>query len=160
MGSKKPLVIDAGALKYAVGEKELFHGQSIILTPHSGELKKMAQVLGITIIDEIELAKKMSSLLGCVLVLKGYQTKIFSKGKMFVNTSGNSSLATAGTGDVLSGICASFLVEFEDAEKAAIAAVFIHGLAVEKSNVCMRSFTADELLVLINDVLKDLTAFA
>ena len=72
--------------------------------------------------------------LGCTVVLKGNKTLIGGLGKqndvvIYKNTSGNPGMATGGSGDVLSGIIASFISQGVDAFRSAVAGVYIHGLA-------------------------------
>ena len=68
--------------------------------------------------------------MGCIVVLKGACTSVsFPDGRVWFNSSGNPGMATAGSGDVLTGIILSLLAQGYTPEEAAIAGVFIHGLA-------------------------------
>ena len=94
---------------------------------------------------------------GCVVVLKGSPTIIASKQETVVNTTGHQGLATAGSGDVLSGIMGSFLCQGFPTESAAKLAVFIHGkcadiLLDEKG---YRGLIASDLISKIPSVLAD-----
>ncbi len=131
---KKPTVIDADGLNALVGHLEVLRSNRnlslAVLTPHQGEL---ARILGIKI-SEIEnkrpsIAEKFVRDFGLTLVLKGYHTAVADKTHLFINTTGNPGMATAGSGDVLSGMIAAFLGQGLTPFLAAKYAVFLHGLA-------------------------------
>lgn len=128
-----PLVIDADALNALVGCTEFIGlAQALpILTPHPGE---MARLTGLKLediqADRIGIARKFSAEWGCILVLKGAPTVVaFPDGEIFVNTTGNAGMATGGTGDVLTGMIASLIAQGLSSHWAAVAAVYLHGLA-------------------------------
>jgi NAD(P)H-hydrate epimerase len=134
---KGPLaaVVDADAL-YALGETERWWekvGLPIVLTPHSGEMSRLCGLKR----DEIEqdrpaVAQEWSKRWGQVLVLKGASTVVAAPGgEVRINPTGNPLLATAGTGDVLSGVIAAFLAGGMAPFDAATAAVYVHGLAAD-----------------------------
>ncbi len=80
--------------------------------------------------DEINLAIEKSKEFEIIIVLKGAYTRVFlPDGKVYFNPTGNSGMATGGSGDVLTGIIGSFLAQGYSAEKAALAGVYLHGLA-------------------------------
>jgi NAD(P)H-hydrate epimerase len=126
----KPLIIDADGLNALVGNLNLLPPDSI-LTPHPGE---MARLLGINA-EEIqknrkEIARKFSKKYRVVLVLKGHETIVSDySGDLYINKTGNSGMATAGSGDVLTGMIGAFLGQGLKAFKAAKYAVYLHGLA-------------------------------
>jgi NAD(P)H-hydrate epimerase len=102
-----------------------------IITPHIGELSRL---IGLPIEeierDRIEVARKTASHFGLILVLKGAPTVIAEPGgEIWINPTGNDGMATAGCGDVLTGIIASFLTQGMTALEAAVCGVYIHGLA-------------------------------
>lgn len=101
----------------------------IVLTPH---LKEMSRLCGLSI-EEIksnrkEVAESFSRRYGVVTVLKGKNTLITDGTTTFVNPTGNSGMAKGGSGDVLSGIIASFMAQGLSAFDASVVAVYIHGL--------------------------------
>jgi len=126
-----PLVIDADGLNVlAKNVSWLNHKKAeIILTPHPGE---MARLMGITI-DEvtdhpIEVAKQFAKEHDVILVLKGSRTVIATpKGDVFVNVNGNNGMATAGSGDVLTGVITGFIAQGMTPKEAVILSVYIHG---------------------------------
>lgn len=106
----KPVVLDADALNALVGRLEVIQGKRIILTPHYGE---MSRLTGLTT-DEIknnlfEVAKTFIDRYKVTLVLKGAKTVIATKeGSIYINSTGNPGMATAGSGDVLTGMITLF----------------------------------------------------
>lgn len=141
--SKKPLVIDADALNILAKEEEFrgelgrqaHAGRKLLLTPHVGEL---ARLVGKTVADCVsdsrygigEIAKGLSEELGCVVVAKDARTYVCKTGNpMYLNSNGNSGMATAGSGDVLTGISAALLAGETDVFRAAVTAVYLHGAA-------------------------------
>jgi len=126
----KPMVIDADGLNALAGRLDLLRANNI-LTPHPGE---MARLLGISVkkVQEkrIEIARKFAKDYGIVLVLKGYETIVSDySGNLYINKTGNPGMATAGSGDVLTGMIAAFLSQGLSAFKAAKYAVYLHGVA-------------------------------
>lgn len=114
-----PLVVDADALNCLARLRD-FRGDfraHAVLTPHPGEFSRLGEQLGIARdpTDEgerREAASEMAQRLGCVVVLKGRHTVVSDGMKSWVNTAGNVALATAGTGDVLTGILAGLVAQF------------------------------------------------
>jgi len=130
-----PMVIDADALNALVGVTELLDGREriIVITPHPGE---MSRLTGIPTSDvqsrRVETARAMAMAHHIYVVLKGHRTLIAEPGgQVFVSTTGNPGMATAGMGDTLTGIIAAFLAQFAGRPPAQVisAAVYLHGLA-------------------------------
>lgn len=127
-----PVVVDADGLNALVGFEWRAEDALRILTPHPGE---MARLCG-TSVEEIQrdrlgAARHLAELHQAVVVLKGHRTVIaFPDGRAWINPTGTPALATAGTGDILTGLIAGFLAQFPaQAEQAVPAAVYLHGLA-------------------------------
>lgn len=137
---KKPLVIDADALNCICNKPEILKNLKVpaIITPHPGEMARLLHSTPKTVNSSrentaIDFAKKF----GVVTVLKGAGTIIASPdGEVYINHTGNSGMATGGSGDVLSGIIGSLLAQGAAPINAAAAGVFLHGtigdLAAEK----------------------------
>lgn len=137
---KKPLVIDADALNCICNKPEILTNLKApaIITPHPGEMARLLHSTSKTVNSSrentaIDFAKKF----GVVTVLKGAGTIIASPdGEVYINHTGNSGMATGGSGDVLSGIIGSLLAQGAAPINAAAAGVFLHGtigdLAAEK----------------------------
>lgn len=137
---EKPLVIDADALNCICNKPEILKNLKApaIITPHPGEMARLLHSTPKTVNlnrenTAIDFAKKF----GVVTVLKGAGTIIASPdGEVYINHTGNSGMATGGSGDVLSGIIGSLLAQGASPINAAAAGVFLHGtigdLAAEK----------------------------
>ncbi|MBK8089238.1 MAG: NAD(P)H-hydrate dehydratase [Chitinophagaceae bacterium] len=127
----QPMVIDADALNLLSIKKNLathLH-EDCILTPHPKEFERL---FGTTANDfeRKELAMKKAEELNCVIILKGHHTFIgCANGNAWFNSTGNSGMATAGSGDVLTGILTGLLAQGYSAEEAALLGVYLHGLA-------------------------------
>jgi hydroxyethylthiazole kinase-like uncharacterized protein yjeF len=133
-----PLVLDADALnligaKPDIAKTVAARRQSAVITPHPGEASRL---LGMPIAkvqaDRIATALALAKRYQCAVVLKGAGSVVALKdGHWFINTSGNPGMATAGMGDVLSGMLGSLLAQGWDAEAALLAAVHLHGCAAD-----------------------------
>lgn len=128
---KRPLVADADALNIMAGEPELLRllPAHSILTPHPKEFERL---FGIAANDfhRIETAKQKSAELNCIIVLKGHHTAIaLPDGNILFNSTGNPGMATAGSGDVLTGILTGLLAQGYTSSEAAILGVYLHGAA-------------------------------
>lgn len=129
----KPMVLDADAINCLAGQAKFLSrakGQ-LILTPHPGEL---ARLIGTTVkeilANPMEVARAAAQKLSVVLVLKGAPTVVASPdGFVFVNATGNPGMATAGMGDVLTGVIAGLAAQGLSPLNAALAGVFVHGMA-------------------------------
>ena len=133
--AEKPMVLDADALNIISENKDLLSAlpENTIITPHVkeferlfGECKDKQQ--------RLELQRVMAQKFKIIIVLKGAGTTIMlPDGRCFVNSTGNPGMATAGSGDVLTGIILSLLAQRYTPEEAAIIGVFMHGRAGDKA---------------------------
>lgn len=129
--NNRPVILDADALNcLAIRPSMLDYLPTLsILTPHANEFDR---IFGRQPSSSARLAKaiEVSRLYRIIIVLKGYHTAtVRPDGKVFFNSSGTTALATAGTGDVLTGLMAGLLAQGFKPEIASIAAVYIHGVA-------------------------------
>jgi len=127
---KLPILINADGLKALAAKKLKLRSDLCVLTPHPGEFKLLTGVKPPEDRKQrIEAAVKVALNLNAGLVLKGYETVITDGSRVKVNKTGNPGMAVGGTGDVLSGIIATFLAQKANPFKASVAGAFINGLA-------------------------------
>lgn len=126
-----PLVLDADGLNVSSLELLSRARGSLVITPHPGELARlMALSPALVQEDRLGAVRRVAAETGAVSVLKGFRTLVASpEGKVWVNPTGNEGLATAGTGDVLTGLLAGLSAQGAPPLSAALAGVYIHGLA-------------------------------
>ena len=156
-----PIVLDADAITAFAGRSRARLRQAkgaIVITPHPGE---MACLLDVSIEavqrSRVQTAKKAASELRAVIVLKGYKTVIASpQGEVYVNQTGNPGMATAGMGDLLTGMIAGFIGQGCDPFPAAKAGVYLHGLAgdIAARRVGQISLVAGDVLNAIPDAFR------
>ncbi|WP_051283954.1 bifunctional ADP-dependent NAD(P)H-hydrate dehydratase/NAD(P)H-hydrate epimerase [Desulforegula conservatrix] len=139
-----PLVIDAGALNIIARNPDILRTLKTpaILTPHPGEMARLAKKTTSEIQeDRINVASSFAREYGIYLVLKGAGTVIASPdGRIMINRTGNPGLATAGTGDVLTGIIAGLVAQGLKPLDAAAAGVYIHGKTADRVAASMGPF--------------------
>ncbi len=123
ISKRQNLVVDAGAITMLSDYFFDINVKSLTITPHLGELKKLLKLDNPSIKDIENYQSKSKS----NLVIKGYRTKIYTEIGVFENTTGSPAMAVAGMGDMLTGMIAAFINQFEDVISAVKAAVFIHG---------------------------------
>lgn len=129
---KGSLVVDADGIYHLKGLKSMigeFDG-NIVITPHMAEF---ANFLGVDL-DELErnretYAVEVASKYGLIVVLKGYNTLVTDGNEIYVNRTGNPGMATAGSGDVLTGIIASLIGQGKGLLDSAKLGVYLHGLS-------------------------------
>jgi hydroxyethylthiazole kinase-like uncharacterized protein yjeF len=127
------IIMDADALNHISKDPGLFRTckGSIVITPHPGE---MARLTGMDIKDitesPIEVAGKFAKEMGVVVLLKGATTVVaHPDGRIYLNSTGNSGMATGGSGDVLTGLIAALVAQGYSTYDAAVYGSFIHGRA-------------------------------
>lgn len=161
--AEAPVVIDADGLNALAGRITALKGTKakIILTPHPGEAGRLLGVETADIQkDRVKAAERLVKETGATVILKGAGSVVATpEGEVFVNQTGNPGLATAGTGDVLSGMVGGFLAQGRSPSEAARAAVYIHGLAADmiKMERGEAGMMAMDLLPLIPGILSSIT---
>ncbi len=131
---EKPMVIDADALNAVADHVEMLSVRraETVITPHPGEMARLFKVSTQDILDDpIGFSKRASQEFGVVAVLKGAVTITSGYDESTLNTTGNPGLATAGTGDVLTGFIAGLMGQGLHAYDAASVAVYLHGLSAD-----------------------------
>ena len=149
--SYTPVVIDADAINIIAKSKNFTIPMNSIITPHPMELSRL---MGVEVKEiqqnRAKWAWEASKEFDCIVLLKGHESVIaVPNGKIFINHTGNSSLAKAGTGDVLTGMIAGFCAQGISLEEAACCAVYIHGITSEVASKAM-----SEYCVLASDLIK------
>jgi NAD(P)H-hydrate epimerase len=164
---KCPLVIDADGLNAFQGKAELLDGSQrpLVLTPHPGEMSRLAGV-SIKAIqgDRLHAARTFAREHNIILVLKGNNTvTALPDGQAWVNPTGNPGMATGGTGDILTGMTAAVIGQMaDDPARATVAAVYMHGLAgdVAVEKMGEHSLTATDLLWALPEAFRRATKWA
>ena len=129
--SEAPIILDADGINCINGRISILKEVKapIVLTPHPLEMSRLiSKPIAEIQENRIKTAKEFAKENGIVLVLKGANTVVTDGEKVFVNLTGNPSMAMGGTGDMLSGIIGSFIAQGMSAFDAAKCAVYIHGL--------------------------------
>ena len=154
--SKIPLIIDADGINVISENIDILkEAQSdIILTPH---IKEMSRLLGedtnYVLKNKFEVAKNFSKKYKLTLVLKDSKTVISDiNGHLYLNSTGNESMAKGGTGDVLAGIIGSLAAQGVSALNSAIISVFIHGRSGDICKEKLSSFS-----VIPTDIINNLS---
>lgn len=127
----RPMVLDADALNMIARDASLMElvPKDSVMTPHPGELSRLTGSSDDTT-GYLLKASGLASRLGITVVVKGAPTVTAAPdGTFYINTTGNAGMATAGSGDVLTGIVLALLAQGYDGTEAARIAVYIHGLA-------------------------------
>ena len=131
----KNVVIDGDGLFHFASyleNKKLKNTVKYILTPHFNEASRiMGKTVNEIKANRLAAAKECSAKTGCIVLLKGPASIVSAGEYAYINTSGNSLLATAGSGDILSGVLGALLLRGTEAALAACAACFFHGKAAD-----------------------------
>ncbi len=137
--AERPLIIDADALFALAGHAEILSGASVlpVVTPHPGEMARLiGRSIGEINDNRVATARQAAEQWGCIVVLKGAHTVIaFPDGEIYINLTGNAGMATGGTGDILTGIIAALIAQGLSSHDAAVAGVYLHGLAGDMAAV-------------------------
>ena len=161
--TQQPLVIDADGLNAFVGHTDILTQSKavMVLTPHPGEFCRLTglDTLPDDILDRIQTAQQFASEHRVILVLKGSPTIVADpNGYSFVNPTGNSGMATGGSGDVLTGVIGSLLSQGVQPIDAAVISVFVHGLAgdLAADQLTERSVIAGDLIDFLSEAYETL----
>jgi hydroxyethylthiazole kinase-like uncharacterized protein yjeF len=165
LSSKLPLVCDADALNAAAGHPEIFRRRPpTVLTPHPGEAARLLRTTTRRIqSDRLAAVQKLARAARAVVILKGAGSLIATPaGRVTFNPTGTPLMATAGSGDVLTGTVGAFLAAGLEPETAAIAAAYLHGAAGERlaERLGEAGLLASELADALPEVRKKLSAIS
>lgn len=157
--TKKPLVIDADALNLLAEEADyrntlkksiLETGRQVLLTPHVGELARLNGSAAEEVKqDFLQAVRFAAEAYGCAVTGKDARTMVYEAGKpVFINTAGNSGMATAGSGDVLAGIAAAFCAGGRGVYDSAVLGVYLHACAGDEAAARMgeAGITASDII--------------
>lgn len=156
----KPLVIDADGLNNLQDNVSLLknYKNEIIITPHYGELSRLINLPPFEIaFDRISIARSTAKDFNITIILKGAPTVIADmNSNVYINSTGNSGMATAGSGDVLAGMVAGFYAQSKNPVDSSILSVYLHGLAgdLAKASSNYYSLTATDILKNIRFAIK------
>ncbi len=145
-----PIVLDADALNL-IAANDLLHliPENSILTPHPKEFERLFGK-STNSYDRLQKASTIAQTHKIIIILKGAHTQIFMpNGKIYFNSTGNAGMATAGSGDVLTGIMVGLLSQGYQPQDAALTGVFLHGLAADL-------ITETEETMLASDIIRGL----
>jgi NAD(P)H-hydrate epimerase len=155
-----PGVIDADGLYALSKDKDVLRkpkGKEWILTPHWGEFRMLVGQDDLDGTDRVRLASRYAREWGSVLLLKGMPSIVgCPDGRVFINRTGNTGVATAGTGDVLAGFCAGLLAQGMPPVEAAVSGLHIGGAAADlfAARADSRTLVATDLIDLIPETVK------
>ncbi len=158
----KPMIIDADGLNIIASNPDILKNlkNNTVLTPHPGEFARLLKKPTKEILkNKIEYTREFAIKYNIYLVLKGYKTLIATpQGDVFVNPTGNPGMATAGSGDVLSGILGGLIVQQNNFFEAILAGVYVHGLSgdIAVQKIGERSLVAGDLIKYLPKAIKSL----
>jgi hydroxyethylthiazole kinase-like uncharacterized protein yjeF len=162
LGTDVPVLVDADAITWLGAHRELLQNRAspTLLTPHAGEF---ARLIGAER-DDVEahrlvLARQAAAELNSTILLKGSTTVVAAAtGEVRVNSASSPYLATAGSGDVLSGICGALLAGGLEPMDAGSAGAFVHGMAgLLAAGTPSVSITAMQIAQAVPEALRSIT---
>ena len=158
-----PVVLDADALNILASNSDVLKSLSkpAVVTPHPGEFARLVKLSTNEVLSKrLELVPRFAAKYGIYVVLKGYKTLTATpEGKTFINPTGNPGMATAGSGDVLSGMIASMIIQEKNILDAILAAVYVHGLSgdIGAARLGEKSLTAGNMITYLPAAIKSLS---
>lgn len=160
---KQAIVIDADAINILATNRDLLTQlpENSILTPHPKELERLLQVKWQNDHEKLNLVKAFTQKHQCILVVKGAHTLItLPDGTCFFNSTGNAGMATAGSGDVLTGIITGLLARGHQPSEAAQLGVYLHGLAGDhaKKELGEIGMIASDLIRFLPSAIQELSS--
>lgn len=149
--SEVPIVLDADGINSIIGNIDLLKDSKapIVLTPHPGEMSRLiGKNVDFVQANREGCAKEFASEYNCILVLKGVNTVVTNGKDIYINPTGNPGMAMGGTGDMLTGMLASFIAQDINPFDAAKCAVYIHGLCGDacRDKISERGMTVPDML--------------
>jgi len=151
-----PTVIDADGLNI-LAQTNIRLEKNTILTPHPKEASRLLNCSLDEILADMEAsAKKICKKYNCITVLKSHKTIVTDGEKIYYNTTGNSALAKAGSGDVLAGMIAGLLAQGSNPYEASCLGVYLHGIAgdLAKNDLTAYGVLASDTIRYIPNAIK------
>lgn len=158
---QKPLLIDADGINILSKHIDILRSKKcpVVLTPHIGEMSRLTGLSAEYISENrVKVAVDFAKEYDVTMLLKGKDTVIAnSEGEFFINPTGSPALATAGSGDVLSGIITAFMAQGAEPFKSAVMGAFIHGLSGEKAeqDLTERCVIASDIIEYLKEAFKE-----
>jgi NAD(P)H-hydrate epimerase len=157
-----PALLDADALNILSSDPEILKSMSspVVVTPHPGEFARMVHASTKEVVEKkLDLVPEFAKEYGVYVVLKGYRTIVATPDeKIFINPTGNPGMATGGSGDVLSGMIASLIMQGGDFLGTILASIYVHGLcgdiAVKKTGE--KSLVAGDIINFLPQAIKSM----
>jgi len=159
---KVPALLDADALNILSSDPEILKSISspVVVTPHPGEFARMVRTSTKEVVEKkLDLAPEFAHEYGVYVVLKGYRTIVATPDKkIFINPTGNPGMASGGSGDVLSGMIASSIMQGEDFLKAVLASVYVHGLSGDMAvkKIGEKSLVAGDIINFLSQAVMEM----
>ena len=157
--SRCPVVIDADGLNVLENNKEVLkaYKNRIIITPHLGEMSRLTgKDISYIRNNRLDVAKTFAKENGVIVLLKGYETIITNGDELYINPTGNSSMANGGMGDCLLGIITSLIGQKIDVFNAVVCAAYIHGYIGDKLSKSLYTVNASDIIKNLQRTIKDL----
>ena len=158
--SDHPVLIDADGLNILSQISDINIPKNLVLTPHPKEASRLLNIPVEKILENLEFyAKEISTKYNCVTVLKSHNTVVCSKDlEIYINKTGNSALAKAGSGDVLAGIISGLIAQKCNLFYAAKLGVYLHGLCgdLAKNDLTQYGVLASDQIRYIPNAIKAL----
>ncbi len=157
--NKLPLVVDADAINCLSKNKSVlnFLPENSVLTPHPKEFERLVGKWKDDY-EKLDKLQKLSKKHKLIIVLKGAYTAIAHQGKIYFNATGNPALATAGSGDVLTGIITGLIAQHYTPFEAAVLGVYLHGRTADlaMNTMTYETFTASDSIHFLSNAFIDL----
>ncbi len=157
--NKKPLVVDADGLNMLALKKSMLKllPSQTVLTPHPKELSRLIGEWKDDF-DKLERTKVFSKKYDAIVVIKGAHTLTVYKDRIFVNSTGNPGMSTAGSGDVLTGVISGLISQGYDPVSSAIFGVYLHGKAgdLAANETGFEALIASHIISFLGDAIIDL----
>ncbi len=159
----RPKVVDADALNLLAHRSGWAKGArgTIVLTPHPGEMSRLMRTRGhaafpADAVGRRAIAIEAARRFNAIVVLKGHRTVVTDGERVYVNSTGDSSLAKAGSGDVLTGVISSLIAQGMSGFDAAVAGTHVHGLAGEIAGkrIGKRSVLARDVIAALHEAFR------